>query len=71
MIVISVKCHLWDIESEVHQFKLVASIDHFPFSLKGLSDPTILFTVSLNQSQKVAFIYKILKKLSVSHALFE
>ena len=58
--VISYKCHLWDVETEVHQFELVALIYHFPFSLKGLSNHSIFFTVSLNQSQKVAFIYKML-----------
>lgn len=57
---IIVNWHLWDVEPEVHQFELVALIDQFPFTLKGFCEHTIFFTVSLNQSQKVAFIYKIL-----------
>ena len=57
---IIVNWHLCDVESEVHKFELVALIDHFPFTLKGFCEQTIFFTIPLNQSQKVAFIYKIL-----------
>ena len=53
---IIVNWHLLDVEPEVHKFEPVALIDHFPFALKGFCEYTIFFTVSLNQSQKVAFI---------------